>query len=288
MSAVASKVDYWMLERYSHEYHLSLVLGIQVLSSSSSILDAPPGKVGFYLQHLACGLWLPPSCFFLEVLCFYKVHLIQLFLNAVSKIVTFEVFCVAHEIPLDVSLFHYFYRLKKYGDWFSFCIRHFPLSPDLVHSSRNWKNGSKFSFQLTAYLGSDIPPKSIVVDDVVPDQNVDQVTVTLESPLALPGGCCLYVLFKEELNEACRFITREEKIFSSMLGQDLQFFYGLLTLQNRFLAAVVNVRIGKGMNLFSEEMLLKAGEMYVINTLSGCCGQGKVFRRSRDARPGEV
>lgn len=64
MSAVASEVDYCMLERYSHEYHLSPILGFQALSSSLCVLDVLPGKIGFYLKHLVCGLQLLPSCFF--------------------------------------------------------------------------------------------------------------------------------------------------------------------------------------------------------------------------------
>ncbi|CAH1446763.1 unnamed protein product [Lactuca virosa] len=207
MSAVASEVDCYMLERYSHGFHLSLILGFQVPSSSSSVLDSPPGKVGFYLRHLMCGLLLPPSRFFLEVLCYYKVHLVQLFPNAVSKIVTFEVFfCVAHEIPLDVSLFCYFYRLKKCGDWFSFSSRHFPLSPDLARPNGNWKNGSKCSFQLTSYLAGDIPPESIVVDEMVPDQNMDQMPVTPEFPPALPGFGSNAFYIEQLLDTSCPVI----------------------------------------------------------------------------------
>ncbi|CAH1442928.1 unnamed protein product [Lactuca virosa] len=225
MSVVASKVDYCMLERYSHEYHLSHVLGFQVPSSSSSVLDAPPGKVGFYLRHLVCGLRLPPSRFFLE---------------------------------------------------------------------------------LTSYLVGDIPPKSIVVGDVVLDRNVDQMNVTPESPPVLLGfgpnaftieqlldtsspiigsvqvgyssstrvvppvgvsssrkcGFPSCVLLEEELNEACLFIPCAEKIIFAVLGRDLKFFDGLLTLRDRFLAARVNVRVVEGMKLAREEMLVKVGEMY--------------------------
>lgn len=47
-----------------------------------------------------------------------------------------------------------------------------------------------------------------------------------------------------------------------MLGRDLKFFDGLLTLPDRFLATEVNLWVSKGMKLASEEMLLKAGEMY--------------------------
>lgn len=121
---------------------MSPILGFQIPSSLSSVLDAPFGKVGFYLSHLVCGLRLTSSSFFLEVFRFYKVHLVQLFPNAISKVLTFEVFCVAHEIPLDVTLFCYFYRLKRYGDWHSFSSRHFPpppLSPNISCSNANWK-----------------------------------------------------------------------------------------------------------------------------------------------------
>lgn len=49
MSVVMSKVDCYMLERYTHEYHLSPIHGFQVSSSSSYVFDSPPGKIGFYL-----------------------------------------------------------------------------------------------------------------------------------------------------------------------------------------------------------------------------------------------
>lgn len=48
-------------------------------------------------------------------------------------------------------------------------------------------DGSKCSFQLTYYLAVDIPPKSIRVDDVVPEQNVDRMTLMPESAIFLPG-----------------------------------------------------------------------------------------------------
>ncbi|CAH1442929.1 unnamed protein product [Lactuca virosa] len=213
-------------------------------------LMPPPGKVGFYLRHLVCGLRLPPSRFFLEVLCYYKVHLVKLY--------------VCHA------------------------------------------DGSKCSFQLTSYLVGDIPPKSIVVGDVVLDRNVDQMNVTPESPPVLLGfgpnaftieqlldtsspiigsvqvgyssstrvvppvgvsssrkcGFPSCVLLEEELNEACLFIPCAEKIIFAVLGRDLKFFDGLLTLRDRFLAARVNVRVVEGMKLAREEMLVKVGEMY--------------------------
>ena len=83
MFTIASKVDFCMPGRYTHRFHMSHVLGFQVPSSSSYVHYAPPVKIGFYLRHLICGLRLPPSHFLLEVLWFYKVHLVHLCPNAV-------------------------------------------------------------------------------------------------------------------------------------------------------------------------------------------------------------
>lgn len=69
------------------------------------------------------------------------------------------------------------------------------------------------------------------------------------------------MLFEEELDEACWFIARAQKIISVALGRDLKFFDGLLTLQDRFLDVEVNLRLAEGMKLASEEMLVKAAEM---------------------------
>lgn len=93
ISTVVLEVDNQMLDRYTQEYHLSPVLCFQLPSPSSSILDARCGKVGFHLRHLVYGLRLPLSSVFLEVLCFYKVLLVKLCPNVLSKVLTFEVFC---------------------------------------------------------------------------------------------------------------------------------------------------------------------------------------------------
>lgn len=113
ISTVFSEMDNRMLDWYTQEYHLSPVLGFQLPFPSSSVLDALFDKVGFDLRHLVYGLKLPMSSFFLEVLCFYKVHHVKLYPNSMSKVLTLEVFCVAHKIPLDAALFHYFYCLNS-------------------------------------------------------------------------------------------------------------------------------------------------------------------------------
>lgn len=103
--SISSQVDSFTLDQYIHEYQLSSVHDIALPSSYSCILDARAGKVGFYLMHIVCGLRLPPIKFFLEVLYFYVIHLIQLFHNDVSNLITFEAFCVSCRIPLHVLLF---------------------------------------------------------------------------------------------------------------------------------------------------------------------------------------
>lgn len=117
ISCVFSNVDSFTLDRYVDGYYLSDVYVVLLPSPSTSILKPLASKVGFYLRHLVCGLRLPPNSFFLEVLCLYGIHLIQLCHNVVSEFIVFEVFCVSYHIPLNVLLFWYFYRLKMYGDW---------------------------------------------------------------------------------------------------------------------------------------------------------------------------
>ncbi|CAH1418725.1 unnamed protein product [Lactuca virosa] len=80
------------------------------------------------------------------------------------------------------------------------------------------------------------------------------------------------IMFEEELDEAYRFIAHAENIISTVLRQYLKFFDGLLTLRDRFLVVDVNLRVAKGMNLASEEMLVKSRKcmptyLFVIVTL---------------------
>ncbi|CAH1436405.1 unnamed protein product [Lactuca virosa] len=67
MSSISSSGDNFTLDQYVHKYPLSIVHGVTLHFSSSSILEPLAGKVGFYLRHLVSRLRLPPSSFFLEV-----------------------------------------------------------------------------------------------------------------------------------------------------------------------------------------------------------------------------
>lgn len=109
MLSISSSGDSFTLDRYVHKYRLSIMHGVTLpFPSSSSILEPLAGNVGFYLRHLVSGLRLPPRSFFIEVLYSYGAHLIHLYPKVVSKVITFEVFCVSSHILLYVSLFRYF------------------------------------------------------------------------------------------------------------------------------------------------------------------------------------
>lgn len=52
MSTVVSKVNYCMIDRYTHEYHLSCILGFQLPSSSHLLLMPRLVRLGFILDIL--------------------------------------------------------------------------------------------------------------------------------------------------------------------------------------------------------------------------------------------
>lgn len=56
----------------------------------------------------------------LEILDYYKIHISQLTLNAVGRIIGFEVLCQNKSRASPVRLFWYFYQMKLSQDWFSF------------------------------------------------------------------------------------------------------------------------------------------------------------------------
>ncbi|CAH1432830.1 unnamed protein product [Lactuca virosa] len=142
MPSISSNVGGFILDQYVNEYKLATFHCVTLPSSSSSLLEALIGKIGFYLRYLIYRLRLPATSLFLEVLCLYGIHLIQLSPNGVSKVITFYLFYVSSYIPLKVSLFLHLYRLKKYGDWYSFSSHHFLL----VYALPGTNSGRKEKF----------------------------------------------------------------------------------------------------------------------------------------------
>jgi hypothetical protein len=66
-------------------------------------------------SHLMCGLGLPPSKFLVFILNYVGCELVHLHPNAILALSCFTMLCESwHIIPLDTSLFRYFYSPACY------------------------------------------------------------------------------------------------------------------------------------------------------------------------------
>ncbi|CAH1420807.1 unnamed protein product [Lactuca virosa] len=90
-------------------------------------------------------------------------------------------------------------------------------------------------------------------------------------------GCASFILFQEELDEACRDIARAETIISTVLCVDFKFFDRPLTLHDRYLSNEVNLRAAKGMKLDGEGIFLKAGGMHAELSVRYCVASENIF-----------
>ncbi|KAL4585100.1 hypothetical protein LXL04_009714 [Taraxacum kok-saghyz] len=97
------------------------------------IRDPPPGHVGIYAKAMEAGLRFPISLFLENLLSYYHIHLNQLKPNAMFKIVTFELLCIAKKLKASLDLFRVFYRLAPSEDWFT-CFNR-----DNKKKLQNWK-----------------------------------------------------------------------------------------------------------------------------------------------------
>ncbi|KAL4580283.1 hypothetical protein LXL04_016470 [Taraxacum kok-saghyz] len=83
------------------------------------IRDPPPGHVGIYAKAMEAGLRFSISLFLENLLSYYHIHLNQFKPNAMFKIVTFELLCIAKKLKPSLDLFRVFYRLAPSEDWFT-------------------------------------------------------------------------------------------------------------------------------------------------------------------------
>ncbi|CAH1436585.1 unnamed protein product [Lactuca virosa] len=245
MSTVVFEVDSFMLDRYVHEYHLSPIFGIELPSLSSSILDALFGKVGYILGTCSRHFPLSPDLSgsnggWKSKFCWVDIHSFRL------------PFITSPVPPVDASV-SLSNDLSTYIAFFAFmCTKVFFARID----------GSKCPFQLNKYLYGDIHPQSLMLEAVTPDKDMDSDAIVLGSPLRLHGFGSDTFFSLEELNEACLTIARAENIISTVLGLELKFFDGSLSLRVCYLFVEVSLRAAESMNLTGEEMLFKARKMY--------------------------
>lgn len=91
-----------------------------VAARPSERVRAPPkGWVGLYLDYFKEGFRISVSTFLVEVLRYYKIHLLQLTPIAVSHIIGFEVMCWSQGRACTVGLFSYLFQIKLSQDWYS-------------------------------------------------------------------------------------------------------------------------------------------------------------------------
>ncbi|PWA89394.1 transposase (putative), gypsy type [Artemisia annua] len=84
----------------------------------------PRDAIGIYEAYLEfSGVRVPFSTFLLQVIYYYRVHISQLVLIGLSKVILFEMYCRSMGFPPYLSLFRLFYVLQKQGHWFSFARR---------------------------------------------------------------------------------------------------------------------------------------------------------------------
>nr|GEZ11433.1 hypothetical protein [Tanacetum cinerariifolium] len=101
--------------------------------------------IGLYIEQLEQGgLRIPFSSFFLAMIRHFGVHVSQLVLMGVNRVILFEIRCISLNITHTVSLFWVFYKLCKQGHWFPFenktgrgtkkCFK------EVTSSLKGWKN----------------------------------------------------------------------------------------------------------------------------------------------------
>ncbi|GJS64309.1 hypothetical protein Tco_0678873 [Tanacetum coccineum] len=100
--------------------------------------------IGIYSEFLRFfGFCVPFSTFLLSMLKYFKVHISQLVLLGLNKVVSFEVVCRDLNIVPTVTLFCVFQCLCKQWDWFSFSKRRNTedvCMDDGPSSLKKWKN----------------------------------------------------------------------------------------------------------------------------------------------------
>ncbi|GJW09113.1 hypothetical protein Tco_1571536 [Tanacetum coccineum] len=135
----------------SHVKYLVKLYGIPedlhpwVVPEGMTMNALPPGVIGLYAHHFQQrGLRVPFSSFFLKVIEHFCVHISQLVLLGVNRVIFFEMYCRSLDITPTVPLFRVFYKLCKQGNWFSFQNRTGkdckPCLKDAPTSLKKWKD----------------------------------------------------------------------------------------------------------------------------------------------------
>lgn len=69
----------------------------------------PKDMVAVYVDYFKVGLRVPVCELLPRVLEYYGVHIIQLTLNAIGRIIGFEILCLAEDRDPSINLFRYYF-----------------------------------------------------------------------------------------------------------------------------------------------------------------------------------
>ncbi|CAI9290861.1 unnamed protein product [Lactuca saligna] len=104
-------------------YGLTPADGVEFPVPGSLITRPPAGKVGVYPKTFDAGLRLPLTNFQEEILRCCGCSVQMLTLDAIHKVVAFEMICRANGIIPDYFVFKYFFRFPATNDKYTFSAR---------------------------------------------------------------------------------------------------------------------------------------------------------------------
>lgn len=76
--------------------------------------------VALYLDYFKVELHVPICELLYDILRYYRIHIFQLTLNDVHRVISFEILCNSEDRVSSIRLFRYFFQMKVSQCWFSF------------------------------------------------------------------------------------------------------------------------------------------------------------------------
>ncbi|KAJ0469565.1 hypothetical protein HanIR_Chr14g0709281 [Helianthus annuus] len=143
MSESVSLLTQRQLNKFVHEYNISLDLNPVLPSKDETIYPFRQGKFPLYTRVCSFANYrVPFSRFLIRVLQFFRVHISQVNPFGLSRVNHFEISCRALDQKPDLNVFRYFYEFITAGDWYTFAHRKGIPSPssDERSSLKSWKD----------------------------------------------------------------------------------------------------------------------------------------------------
>ncbi|KAK1425183.1 hypothetical protein QVD17_20529 [Tagetes erecta] len=120
MSLYHSNVDDHFLKQFCLKYSITPKYKPTLPQPDQLITDCPHGYIALYTKHFDfSNLRIPFSFFFLSFLKAYRLNISQLSPLGSIRVTHFEIMCRALGGEPSLPLFRQFFRLARYGDWYT-------------------------------------------------------------------------------------------------------------------------------------------------------------------------